>query len=208
MSPMLKPMLATTLLLAAAAPPRQLPPFSAIEASGNVTLEVHVGKAQKVELRGAQAAIDGTITEVVKGTLMVHPKPKSKDWRDLLKNAPNVTAYVEVPRLTSIKASGACVVAADHLTGPAFSLILSGASTATLAGKVARFNAHLSGASKTDAAMLKADAAVVDATGASHLLVNAVKTLQADATGASDIAYLGSPKLKQKVTGAATVHRK
>lgn len=205
---MLKPMLATVLLFAAAATPRQLPSFSAIEASGNVTLEVHVGKAQHVELRGAPTGIDDTVTEVVKGTLLIHPKPKSKSWRDLLKNAPNVTAYVEVPKLTSIKAAGACVVAADHLSGPAFSLILSGASTATLAGKVERFNAHLSGASKTDAAMLKADAAVVDATGASHLLVNATKTLKADATGASDIAYLGSPKLTQRVTGAATIHRK
>lgn len=205
---MLKPMLATVLLFAAAGVPRQLPAFSAIEAAGNVTLEVHVGKAQRVELRGSPAAIQDTITEVAKGTLAIHPKPKSTSWRDLLKNAPNVTAYIEVPKLTSIKAAGACVVAADHLTGPSFSLILSGASTATLAGKVDRFNAHLSGASKTDAAMLKADAAVVDATGASHLLVNAAKTLQADATGASDIAYLGSPKLAQKVTGAATVHRK
>jgi hypothetical protein len=204
MPAMLKPLIATIVLLAASAP-RQVPTFSAIDVSGAVTLEVHVGKPQRVELKGES---DEMVTEVVKGTLLIHPKPKAKTWRDLLKNAPIVTCYVDVPRLTNIKASGACVVTADHLVGPGFTLNLTGSSTATLAGKVQIFNAHLSGASKTDAAMLKADAAAVDATGASHLLVNATKSLKADATGASDIAYLGSPKLTQRVTGAATVHTK
>jgi hypothetical protein len=206
---MLKPLIATVLLLAATtSAPRSVPTFSALDVAGSVTLEVHVGKPQRVVLEGEKAALDEMVTEVVKGVLMIHPKPKSKGWRDLLKNAPVVTAYVDVPRLTSLKASGACTVAADHLAGPNFSLTLSGASAATLGGKVDKFQAHLSGASKLDAAILKADKVAVDATGASHALVNATTALTADATGASDIAYVGKPKLTQKVTGAATVHAK
>ncbi|MDB5096510.1 MAG: hypothetical protein JWM80_931 [Cyanobacteria bacterium RYN_339] len=204
---MLKPMLATLLLLAAPAP-RTVPTFSAIDVAGGVTLEVHVGKPQRVALEGMDAAVAEYVTEVVKGVLMIHPKPKTQSWRDLLKNAPSVTARVDVPRLTSIKSAGACVVACDHLAGPTFTLTLAGASSGTVMGKVQQFNAHLSGASKMDAAMLKADQAAVDATGASHALVNAGTSLTADATGASDIAYLGKPKLTQKVSGAATVHAK
>ena len=76
----------------------------------------------------------------------------------------------------------------------------------TLAGKVNRLLASLTGASKLKAADLPADDVELSVTGAGKADVTASNLLRASITGAGKVSYGGQPKsVEKKITGAGKI---
>ncbi len=110
------------------------------------------------------------------------------------------------PSLAGASLSGALRFDASQLGGSTFALETSGASKVTLAGKVNRLLASLTGASKLNATDLAADDVELSVTGAGRADVSATNLLRAAITGAGKVSYSGHPKsVEKKVTGAGRI---
>lgn len=117
-----------------------------------------------------------------------------------------IKVVVTSPELTTVELSGAVEFVAKPLAGAKFSLDTSGAAKVTLAGKVARLLANLTGASKLVAADLQAEDVELSVTGAGKADVTATNSLKAAITGAGKVTYGGSPKSVEKnIAGAGKI---
>lgn len=103
--------------------------------------------------------------------------------------------------------SGASKVDIAEINADKLILDFSGASKATLTGHVGKLEVETSGASQLILDELYARDVDVNSSGASHIQVNAQKTLQVDASGASKITYKGRPNISKDVSGASFVQR-
>ena len=103
--------------------------------------------------------------------------------------------------------SGASKVDIAEINADKLILDFSGASKANLAGHVGKLEIETSGASHLILDELYARDVDVNSSGASHIQVNAQKTLQVDASGASKITYKGRPNISKDVSGASFVQR-
>ena len=83
---------------------------------------------------------------------------------------------------------------------------LSGNSSVTLTGSAADVEVDVSGSSDADLSEFPAADAIVDASGASTVIVNLSGRLDADASGSSDVYYLGNPTLgRMDTSGSSTI---
>jgi len=103
--------------------------------------------------------------------------------------------------------SGASKVDIAEINADKLILDFSGASKANLSGHVGKLEVETSGASHLILDNLYARDVDVNSSGASHIQVNAQKTLQVDASGASKITYKGRPNISKDVSGASFVQR-
>ncbi|NBW04304.1 MAG: DUF2807 domain-containing protein, partial [Cytophagia bacterium] len=103
--------------------------------------------------------------------------------------------------------SGASKVDIAEINADKLILDFSGASKANLSGHVGKLEVETSGASHLILDNLYARDVDVNSSGASHIQVNAQKTLQVDASGASKITYKGRPNIIKDVSGASFVQR-
>jgi hypothetical protein len=103
--------------------------------------------------------------------------------------------------------SGASKLEIGEINADKLILDFSGASKANLAGHVGKLEVETSGASHLALDDLYARDVDVNSSGASHIQVNAQKTLTVDASGASKITYKGRPIINKDVSGASFVQR-
>lgn len=87
-------------------------------------------------------------------------------------------------------------------------LRLSGASEMHVQGVATKLDAEAAGASDLKGFGLTTETALVHASGASNIEVNASKELNAEANGASSIDYKGSPKLSSSGNGFSSINAK
>jgi len=117
-----------------------------------------------------------------------------------------IKIVITSPSLTGAILSGALNFSAAQLTGPTFALQTGGAAKVTMAGKVNRLLADLTGASNLRAAELSADDVELSVTGAGKADVTASNLLRAVITGAGNVSYGGNPKsVEKKITGAGKI---
>ena len=145
-------------------------------------------------------------------------------------NVRNATlkAQITMPGLTGLDLSGAThttlagfssetslsvgLSGASHLQGEIRSgdarFHLSGASKLELRGGAANIKVSASGASHAGLDQFSSKAAVVDASGASHINVSVADKLEAEASCASQVRYLGQPQvIKSHTSGAASIRQ-
>ena len=106
----------------------------------------------------------------------------------------------------AIEANGASEAEMD-VRAPRLNLDASGASTLTIFGETRDYSAEATGASTLKAFDLRAENAVVRASGASTANVFSSISLSANASGASGIHYKGNPKLSSNASGASSVDK-
>ncbi len=108
----------------------------------------------------------------------------------------------------SIDMSGASRLGGDVQSGDAH-LALSGASRTELKGSAGNLRLTASGASHADLEQFSIKDAVVDADGASHVVIKPSGRLEARASGASSIRYAGQPaNVDARSSGASSVKPK
>lgn len=197
---------------------RSVGPFSEIEASHAVQLQVVIGTPASVEVTTDDNIQQHVLTEVSGSKLKI-----KMDAGTTTKIGVNVR--VVTPTLTELEASGAVMAKVSDLKTDQFQLELSGASKCTINAMTERFSADLSGASqctltgRSDRLKVKCSGASqfhgtefparsvdADANGASTIEVQATDELTAEASGASHVRFVGSPaRLKKSASGASSI---
>ena len=177
---------------------RPVTAFARVEAGGFYELEWHPGApsfsltTDENLLAHIQTSIEGKVLKIK----MQHSFAPT----DAIK------IVITSPTLTGASFSGALNFDATQLSGGPFALETSGAAKVTLAGKVDRLLASLTGASKLQAAELSTADVELSVTGAGKADVTASNLLRASITGAGKVSYGGQPKsVEKKITGAGKI---
>ncbi len=197
--------------------------FTKLDLHGIASVHLAQGTTTMVMIRGRQADIDRISFSVQNNTLTYKRQPYS-DFCLFCNNSQQLDITITMPKLESIKASGAVTVNASSFTSNDLSLDVSGvsklelpvtgqnvrieesgASSVTLSGVTEVLNIDTSGVSKLDGSNSVAKNVTVKTSGASDIRVNASATLDVDASGVSKVYYRGTPKVTSHTSGSSKV---
>ena len=177
---------------------RPVTAFTRVDAGGFYEIEWHPG-APSFSLTTDENLLSHVKTSVEGNQLKI-------ETQDSIAPSHGVKVAITSPSLDGATLSGAVKLNADRLSGATFGLETSGAAKVTLAGKVNRLLASLTGASKLEATNLAADDVELSVTGAGKADVSASNLLRAAITGAGKVSYTGHPKsVEKKITGAGKI---
>ena len=178
--------------------------FSKVDVGGAFVVRFRKGTTYKVVADGREKDLNDVEVTVKGNTLDVSVKHGGLfNWG----NSSRVGLTITVPAIDELKLSGASKA---HLSGFGkydnltidmsgacrtvfdgdvndLTVNLSGASNALLSGRTQRLEADLSGASKIEATGMTIDKASVDASGASHVNLGQVGSLDSETSGASKV---------------------
>ena len=178
---------------------RDIKDFEGVNVSGTFQVEVVSQKDFGVEIEADDNLIPLIRTEVRNNILHIETEGRISTENGL-------KVRVSAPDIDSIEASGVSSVKLTDIDNERLKVDTSGASKINVKGETSRLDVEVSGASSVDAESLKAEAAAVNASGASSVMVFATAELRSDASGASRIIYAGNPNNVEKSTsGGATV---
>lgn len=181
---------------------RDVADFHAIDVGGVFQVDVQVGPAKHVEVRGDSNLLAQVEVESSGGEL------RAEIDGSVLPSLP-LQLIITTPVLDDIDLSGATRAKVTGITGERFEVESSGASNITLAGTVNALEIDLSGASQADASALVANAVEIDASGASSAQLVANESLDADASGASNITWTGNAtNVNTDASGAASIEKR
>ena len=177
-------------------------PFTKIETSGSVVLEVTSGQSSTVILVSGDNNVVPLVKTTVSGDVLKIRVDESHTAKLPL------VVKIAMPKLVAVSASGAAKVNAANLGGPRFELKGSGAVKATLGGRVDELSIDINGAARIDAIALAARNVTVSASGAGTVDVNAADKLNVHLSGAGKVSYLGDPVVTKSISAAGTIQRK
>lgn len=166
--------------------------FTSIDINGGgITVEVTCQQEPSVQVIGDPELVRTIETDIDDGQLQIN----GSSWKSGKKG---VVVKVTVQTLEEIQMSGANTIKIIRLNANQFDVEMSGACVLEVSGKARKFNVEASGACIVNAKDLIAEKIVVEADGASKVIVNAEKQLCASVSGVSKIMYYGEPKTVNK----------
>jgi hypothetical protein len=205
---------AAAVALAAAAAPAAQP----IEGSGNLETRVlDLGAFTQVDLGGAfdveisigeKTLVEVTIDDNLWENLDtgVRGGELSLDWDKNCTTSEHCRVTIVTPALEQFSLHGAGNVDISDLFVPKFKLLLRGAGDVTVAGRVDRFDAMITGAGNCRADGLEARDVAVVISGVGDCEVHAVGTLDATVSGVGKVTYRGDPEIKRAaVSGMGSI---
>lgn len=181
---------------------RDFPKFTAVNASGAMTLEIIAQKEQSIEIETDDNILPFIRTEVRGNTLHIEREGR-------FAGRSKVIVRISVNEINGLDLSGASQATVNNVKTNKFDLQTSGASKINISGEVQDLELDASGASKINAENLKTVKVRADVSGASKAEVFVTDTLNADASGASKIIFSGEPKTVNKsASGASSISAK
>lgn len=185
---------------------RELPVFDAITFGNAFNVYYTQGSPQKVKIEAGENLLKKIKTNVIEEILSIELKG--------IKNLGELNIYITTSQLNCVEISGAGKFESNELIksdnfeieasgASGFKAELevedlytnaSGASEVTLKGFARNHELDLSGAAKVKAQKLKTNNTEVNASGASHALVDAKNTMVISTSGAAKVAYLEEPQ--------------
>jgi len=199
---------------------RDVDTFNAIHASGMFEIHLREGQSNQIKIVADENLLDLIETEVRNNTLHVRS-------RENISRAKELDLYISVPELNHLDLSGAVSVkgkgtlhsrnleiessgAAEidlELETTRIRLSLSGASEITMSGRSESVSVDASGASEIKLGELECKTMSLNLSGASEVKAFVTEELEIDASGASDISYRGNPRIRQDLSGAASLKK-
>lgn len=203
--------------------------FTSLEIGHAFEVHVFKGSTYSISATGSENDLENVEVQVNGSTLEVTLDDSYwSNWRNWKNSNKKIVLNITMPRLKDaefggaakvtlegfvdeeemvLHGSGAVKLMSSKLVADKLTLDLSGASKVEMKGQVLKLSIDLSGASYlilTDMIVRDAD---VDASGASHVELNAQKSLRVTASGASKITYLGNPAVSKDLSGASFVRK-
>lgn len=207
---------------------RSVGSFTGIQVSNAIEVIIKQGNEDAVVVSAGEEKYRSRIkTEVRNGVLFIwYDNDGLKNWWK--GDEKKLRAYVSVKNLNLIKASGATDVKIDGmLRGTKLKVELSGASTfkgelryedlkmnqsgasdATVKGKVTNLEIDLNGASDFKGFDLVSENCDIQTSGASDVKITVNNEIKVNASGASDVEYKGNAKVSELKTSGASSLRK
>ena len=180
---------------------RTVAAFTAIDLKGPISIDVQVGRAQAISVRGTPSFVNMVVTEVVDGELRVYLREKRVQK---MNGDPRV--IVTVPNLRKFSMEGAGETILRDISGDRFDVKYRGAGSMAIAGAVKQLNMQAQGVGEVDARKLIAQEANVSFQGIGSVSVYASSKLEASVSGMGELNYYGHPKTVNKtVAGIGSV---
>jgi hypothetical protein len=165
--------------------------FDAIEVDGDVRLEVEIGEASALVLRGQPAVIQRTETTVTGSTLRIDVRRKEWSWG---KERRRLTVRISMPSLRALDLDGANDVRLRGFSGGESTINVRGAARIEGSGELDRLTVYMAGAGHADFDRLTTNDAKVTVDGVGRVLVHPKQSLDATMNGVGAILYSGSPR--------------
>ena len=198
--------------------------FSKVRLEGPYKVHLVTGVSPFARASGSQQALDGVALEVQGRTLVVRSNRSAWGGYPGTQTGP-VEIHVGTHDLSAAFLNGAGSLSIDKIRGLSFELWIqgsgsanvaavdvdqlkvgiSGAASATLAGKAPKLTATVRGTSQFDASALSTKDLVVNTEGPSIVKVNAVSSAKIDASGIATIDVAGGAACTVKANGSVTV---
>lgn len=171
---------------AAQAAPRDVGPFTAVQASAGTDVEVVVGPALSVDVSGRDA--DRIATRVSGNTLVVEPV-RGWSWR----GPRHAQVRVTMPRVEGLAASSGADLTATGVNGGAIALESSSGADLNVSGSCASFTADASSGADIHAQNLRCENGSVDVSSGADARVYASGRLDVDASSGGGVVAYGNP---------------
>ncbi len=180
---------------------RALGPFHRVSFSGIGHLVLEQTGSSSLTITAEDNIQPFLVSEVVDGWLTLGVAPNTD-----LGRVQQIEFRLTVPALDALSVTGAARVDATNIDTDRLDVVVTGATTVTIAGRADQQDITIRGASTYDAAALESRTVTVDGTGASRVVVRVSETLTARVRGASTVTYIGNPTVH--VDGrAGSVHQ-
>lgn len=178
---------------------RDVPPFTAIELSGEGEVVVHVGGRQSVLVTADDNLVGRVGTTVRRDTLVV-------STRGSIEPVVPVTVEVTVPELAAATLSGVGAIDLDGVRATRLRLRLTGVGLVDATGTVERLEASLSGVGEATLGSLVAQDVVATLSGDGRLAVHATRSLEGHLRGAGVIVFAGDPEtVTRDISGTGAI---
>jgi hypothetical protein len=196
--------------------------FNSIHIASIFNAEILQSDQWKVTLRGEEEDLNDVQVKMVNKYLEVDFDRDISKWD---RDRREVFIYLRLPELENLELSGTARARVKGFNQDLMQVDLSGASHAdmdirvddadidldgmsklNLYGSGDRMDVTIAGASNLDASEYLVKSAKIDASGVSHVHVNAAEMLEIDATGGSEIRYSGNPMIQsERATGSRII---
>jgi hypothetical protein len=205
-----------------------LEPFTRLVIDGSAEVTLVQGADHRLTVEAPARQLSRVRIDAKGDTLTLDIRESRNWWSWLVGGAgkpPKLTLTFR--DLSSVRVSGAVKLRADALRAGDLALGFSGSATlnlggldvtalaisgsgavkAEVAGRATTQTVAISGAGDYRAAALKSERATVSVSGAGKVVVDAQKSLDVDISGAGVVEYVGSPTVRQRISGAGSVRR-
>jgi Putative auto-transporter adhesin, head GIN domain len=183
---------------------RDVAPFSSIEVSSSIDVDVVPGDASTVRVRAGEHIIDHVNTSSSDGVLHV----SIRDHGIVIGPDPYDDAHIEVSSgaLQGVRIEGSSDVALGRLDADELSIDISGSGDVEAAGAVGNLIASIEGSGDADLRNLVARTGTVSIQGSGDAKVNVKDKLDVSVQGSGDVTYRGNPRISQSVAGSGDIH--
>lgn len=181
--------------------------FERIEISGIYDLDVTVGPAFSVTLKGPEYEMGRVEASVKNDVLNLDMRDRKRGEKKRRRNRRDgVEATVTLPILRGLDVSGVVDGQIRNVNTDAFEVSISGVGDVEVEGECGVFNANLSGVGDLEAEQLECNKVVVKVSGVGDAEVYAREEVDARVSGMGDIDVYGGPeKVSQKSSMFADV---
>jgi hypothetical protein len=180
---------------------RDVATFTSISTESAFHIEVVAQQQPSLEIEADDNIIPLILTEVSNNVLQL----KSKQGISV---SQPVIIRIAVPNLEGISANGAGKIDVAGLKNEKFELDVNGAPNVNVSGETKLVEIDTNGAATINTDKLRAQRAVVDSRGVSHVEVRAIEQLDVTVSGPSSVVYSGDPVVNQTVNGPGSVQKK
>jgi hypothetical protein len=185
---------------------RDVTTFDAIEFQGDARLEITIGEAAAVTVRGQPNVVSRTQTRVTGNTLYIEVERKEWTWG---RDRERLTLLIKVPQLRALQVDGGNDVRLDGFKGGESTIEVNGAARIRASGALDQLTVHLDGAGYADLSRLIAKDAKVTVDGVGNVIVNPEESLDATVNGVGAILYTGTPRqVNSSMNGLGTIGKK
>jgi hypothetical protein len=183
---------------------RSVAPFSRIEASSSIDVDVVPGDASTVRVVAGKNIIDHVNTESSDGVLHL----SIRDHGIVIGPDPYNGARVEVSSgaLQGVRVEGSSDLHLGRLDADELSIEISGSGDVEATGTVGNLIASIEGSGDADLRELQARTASVSIQGSGDAKVNVTEKLDVSVQGSGDVSYRGNPRVSQSVAGSGDIH--
>ncbi len=181
---------------------RDVAPFTEVILLGNYTVEVRVGGAHEVVLRGAAKDLDVIETDVSDGTLVIKKKRRSEPRE--------VNVVIGVETLRKLVARGSIDGEVSGVGGNDFDLLLAGSVDLEAAGTCGDAVLEMAGSIDLDAEMLVCDRMDIDMAGSTDAAVHVTEEVTMNIAGSGRLDVYGDPArvIPGRLAGSVSVDLK
>ncbi|MBY0574456.1 MAG: DUF2807 domain-containing protein [Undibacterium sp.] len=170
---------------------RPTTPFTSIRTQGALIVEVEVGSAYSIKVKGDDKFLAKIVTDISGDELLINYKEKNNNNVHL---SDDLKVIVTLPALSKFKMEGVGMTTVNNISGNYFELAYEGVGVLKMKGKVANFKLRAHGVGHVDAKGLIAENVDAVVEGVGSVDVYASEKLKANVNGIGSLNYFGNPK--------------